>query len=134
MLLARVPAAVHGLNQQAAAARGDNELGGAIAAAAGAELDKDFVRHAFALVPRNARYAVALPANEAVIERAYGVNPTTFAAAPTLLQNFMLPRREVKTAPPGTYVLCYYCDEHWHHRMHWLWDNQNGEKVGYLPG
>jgi len=130
IVLSHLPAALHSLNGQADAARGENTLGGALAAAAGVELDKRFVRNALELVPRHSRYAVVLPPNQATIEKLYGVNPTTFAAAPTLMQNFMLPRRKVKTVTVGTYVLCYYCETHWHHRMRWLWDNQNGERVG----
>jgi hypothetical protein len=133
MLLSHLPAAFHALRSEANAARGENTLGGALSAAAGAGLNKKFVQHAVALIPRHARYEVALPSNLTQAEQDYGVNPITFAAAPTLLQNFLLPRRKVKTAVGGEYVLCYYCDTHWHHRMHWIWDNHNGARVGYLP-
>lgn len=132
-LLSHVPAAFHALRSEAKAAQGQNVLGGALSAADGAGLNEKFVRHAVALIPRHARYEVALPSNQAQAEKDYGVNPVTFDAAPSLLQNFLLPRRKVKTAVGGEYVLCYYCDTHWHNRIHWLWDNQNGARVGYLP-
>jgi hypothetical protein len=133
ILLSHLPAAVRALHDEATTAQGQNELGGALSAADAVGLDEKFVRNAFARIPRHARYAVALPAHLTQAEHDYGVSPTTFAAAPTLLQNFLLPRRKVKTVTPGTYVLCYFCDTHWHHRMHWLWDNRNGARVGYLP-
>jgi hypothetical protein len=134
ILVSHLPFSLRALHDEASAARGRNQLGGALAAADQVALPAGLVTNAFVYVPRQANYAVELPSNQAQVEKLYDVNPTTFAAAPTLLQNFLLPRRKVKVVAAGTYVLCFYCDEHWHHRMHWLWDNQNGSRIGVLRG
>jgi hypothetical protein len=133
MLLARLPDAFTTFSSSAKAAAGRNELGGALAAADTAGLNDDFVRAAFADVPKNARFAVVLPPDQAAAEKTYGVSPITFAAAPTLLEDFLLPRREVPKAIRGTYILCYLCDSpYWDHRTRWLANNHAGGLVGYV--
>ena len=132
-LLARLPAAFHDLSRSAAAAAGRNELDGALAAADSVRLNNDFVRAAFAYVPLHGRFAVVLPPDRAAAEKTYGVDALTFTAAPTLLQNFLLPRREVTVARRGTYVLCYFCDSpYWDQRTRWLANNHAGGLVGYV--
>jgi len=132
-LLARLPGAFNAFNSGAKAAAGRNELGGALAAADTAGLNDDFVRDAFADVPRNGRFAVVLPLNQAAAEKTYGVSSITFAAASPLFEDFLLPRREVPKATRGTYILCYLCDSpYWDHRTRWLANNHAGGLVGYV--
>jgi hypothetical protein len=132
-LAIRLPGAFHTLDASAKAAQGRNGLGGALAAADSVGLNDDFVRYAFQYVPKHGRFAVVLPPDLAAAEKSYGVSPTTFAAAPTLLEDFLLPRREVPTAIPGTYIVCYFCDSpYWDRHTHWLANNHAGGLVGYV--
>lgn len=133
MLAARLPGAYHAFDNGAKAAAGRNELGGALAAADATGIDNDFVRDAFEQIPRTGSFAVVLPTDESAVEQSQNVSPTTFEALPTLLENYLLPRREVATAKPGTFILCYLCDKGaWSSRTHWLADNGRGELVGYV--
>ncbi len=132
-LVSHFPAAARALHDEAKAAEGRNDLGGALAAADSAEIHDLFVRDAVTYLPRNARYVVALPANEAKAEQTYSVDPITFAAVPSLLQNFLLPRRMVTTAERGTYILCYYCERsRWGARVRWLANDGAGGFVGHV--
>jgi len=133
MLLIRLPDAFHTLDSSAKAAQGRNGLGGALAAADSVGLNDDFVRYAFQYVPKHGRFAVVLPPDLVAAEKSYGVSSTTFAAAPTLLEDFLLPRREVPKATRGTYILCYFCDSpYWDEHTHWLANNHVGGLVGYV--
>lgn len=133
MLLIRLPGAFHTFSSSAKAAEGRNGLGGALQAADSVGLNDDFVRDAFAYVPRNGHFTVVLPPDLTAAEKNYGVNSITFAAAPTLLEDFLLPRREVPKATRGTYILCYFCDSpYWDRHTHWLANNHAGGLVGYV--
>jgi hypothetical protein len=133
MLLIRLPGAFHSFNTSASAAAGRNELGGALQTADSVGMNDDFVRDAFKYVPKNARFVVVLPPDQAAAEKTYGVNALTFAAAPTLLEDFLLPRRWVPKASPGTYILCYFCDSpYWDEHAHWLANNHAGGLVGLV--
>lgn len=132
MLLARLPGAYSAFHDAAKAAAGRNALGGALATADAIGLNDDFVRDADALVPRGARYAVVLPSDKAAVERSDGVNPITFDGVPALFGNYLLPRRQVKTAARGTYILCFYCDADWRGRTRWLAPAAGGGRVGYV--
>jgi hypothetical protein len=133
MLLVRLPGALHSFSSSAKAAEGRNGLGGALQAADSVGLNDDFVRDAFAYVPQNGRFAVVLPPDQAAAEKSYGVNSITFAAASPLLEDFLLPRREVPKAVRGTYILCYFCDSpYWDQHTHWLANNHAGGLVGYV--
>jgi hypothetical protein len=133
MLLVRLPGAFHTFSTSASAAAGRNELDGVLQAADSVGMNDDFVRDAFKYVPKNARFAVVLPPDQSAAEKAYGVNSLTFAAAPTLLEDFLLPRRWVPKASPGTYILCYFCDSpYWDQHAHWLANNNAGGLVGYM--
>ena len=70
MFLARLPGAYHALQHAAKAAAGRNELGGALATTDSLGLKDDFVRYAFAYVPKDGRFAVVLPRDEAAVEKA----------------------------------------------------------------
>jgi hypothetical protein len=133
MLLIRLPGAFHTLDASATAAEGRNELGGALAAADSAGLNDSFVQSAFQYVPKDGRFAVVLPPDLAAAEKSYGVNPITFSAASPLLEDFLLPRREVPKATRGTYILCYFCDSpYWDKRVRWLANDHAGGLVGYV--
>lgn len=132
MLLARLPGAFSSLTDAAHAAAGRNALGGALATADAIGLNDDFVRDADALVPRGARFAVVLPANETAVEKADGVSPITFDGVSALFANYLLPRRQVKTATRGTYILCFHCDAAWNARTRWLAPATGGGRVGYV--
>ena len=122
MLFVRLPAALRGVDHAAAAQAGRNAYGGALAAADSVEVDDGFVQAAMTLVPPNARFAVLLPVDQSGAEKTYGVNPTTLAAVSGLMENFLLPRREVGEPSKGDYVLCYLCDRaHWDARTRWLY-------------
>ena len=133
MLLARLPDAFKTFNSSAKAAAGRNELGGALAAADTAGIHDDFVRDAFAYVPEKARFAVVLPPDQAAAEKTYDISAITFLAASPMLEDFLLPRREVPKATRGTYILCYLCDSpYWDHRTRWLANDHAGGLVGYV--
>lgn len=132
MLLVRLPGAYHAFDNAARAAAGRNELDGALATADAIGLNDDFVRDANALVPKGARFAVVLPMNEAAVEKADGVSPITFDGVSALFANYLLPRRQVKTATRGTYILCFYCDHVWNDRTHWFAPGTGGGRVGYV--
>lgn len=132
MLLARLPGAYSAFHDAAKAAAGRNELGGALATADAIGLNDDFVRNAVALVPRGGRFSVVLPTDEAAVEKSDGVNPITFDGVSALFANYLLPRRQVKTATRGTYILCFYCDAAWNGRTRWLAPETGGGRVGYI--
>lgn len=133
MLLARLPGAFHSFDSAAKAAQGRNGLGGALQAADSVGLNDDFVRAAFAYVPKNGRFAVVFPPDLAAAEKTYGVSSITFAAAPTFFEDFLLPRREVSKATRGTYILCYLCDSpYWDRHTRWLANNHAGGLVGFV--
>jgi hypothetical protein len=132
MLLARLPGAFNEFDHAAHAARGRNQLGGALATADSLELDDAFVRSAMALVPKGGRFVVVLPRNEAAIERSDGVSPITFDGVPALFEDYLLPRVRLETASPGTYILCFYCSPVWNERAHWLTSEEGGGRVGYI--
>lgn len=133
MLLARVPGAFHSLNNAAKAAAGRNQLGGALATADSIGLNDDFVTDAFQILPKSARYAVVLPANEPAIEKADNVNAITFEGVAELFGDYLLPRRQVATPVDGSYVLCFYCDQAaMGKHVRWLTPLANGGRIGYL--
>ena len=132
-IIVRLPAAFGGMSSAAAAASGRNELGGALAAADSADIDNDWVRAAFRIVPVHGSFTVALQADLVQAEKTYHVDPVTFDAIPTMLEDLLLPRRAITTAMPGSYVLCYFCDSpYWDHRTRWLFNNQAGGLVGFF--
>lgn len=133
MLLIRLPGAYHELDHAAKTAAGRNELGGVLATADSLALNDDFVRAAFADVPRNARYAVVLPKDEAAVESADGVSPITFDGVTPMFGNYLLPRRELKTPVRGAYIVCFYCGATaWRARVRWLSAVDGGGRVGYV--
>ena len=133
MLLVRLPDAYSTLNDAAHAAAGRNELGGALATADSLSLNDDFVRNAFAEVPKSGRFAVVLPRNEAAVEQADGVSAVTFDGVAALFGDYLLPRRQLKTAAKGTYIICFYCDAGaWSRRTHWLGPATGGGRIGYV--
>lgn len=133
VLLVRVPATFHSFNESAAAAAGRNELGGALATADSVGMNDDFVRTAFADIPESGRFVVVLPPDLAKAETTYGVNPTTFAAAPTFFEDFLLPRRVAARVAPGIFIVCLYCKSpYWDRRAHWLSPENGGGIVGLV--
>jgi hypothetical protein len=133
MVLVRLPRSFHDFDAAAAAQAGRNQLGGALATADSVSLSDRFVRAAFAVIPRDGRFVVALPSNPARAEAQHSISPITFDAIPALFEDFLLPRREVTAAAPRTYVICYFCDSTWSRRTRWLWSNgSGGARIGYL--
>ncbi len=133
MLVIRLPDAFHTFSSNAKAAKGRNGLGGALAAADSAGINDDFVRFAFQFVPKHGHFAVVLPPDLPTAEKSYSVSPITFSALPTMLEDFLLPRREVPNATRGTYILCYFCDSpYWDAHTRWLANNHIGGLVGYV--
>jgi hypothetical protein len=133
MLLMRLPGAYSAFTDAAKAAAGRNELGGALATADSLSLNDDFVRNAFATVPKTGRFAVVLPRDEAAIEKADGVSPITFDGVAALFADYLLPRRQLQTPTKGTYIICFYCDTAaWSGRTHWLAPEVGGGRVGYV--
>lgn len=133
MLLVRAPAAFHSFDNATAAASGRNELGGALATADSVGLNDDFVRTAFQAIPSHAHFAVVFPADLAKAEAADHVNPISFDAAPTFFEDYLMPRREVTAATPGTYIICFYCDAPtWNARTHWRSSAYGGGRIGYV--
>lgn len=132
-LAGRIPDAYHELQHAAKAAAGRNELGGALATADSLALNDDFVRNAFADIPRSGRFAVVLPKNETAVEQADGVSPITFDGVPGIFENYLLPRREIKTPAPSSYVICFYCNAAALGRgVHWLGPEVGGGRIGFL--
>jgi hypothetical protein len=132
MLLLRLPGAYHELTHAAKAAQGRNELGGALATADSIGLNDDFVRDAFAYVPKTGRFAVVLPKDEAAVEQKDGVSQITFDGVPALFANYLLPRRQVKTPAAETYVICFHCDVASLGQVRWLSPDNGGGRVGYI--
>lgn len=133
MLLMRLPGAYSAFTDAAKAAAGRNELGGALATADSLSLNDDFVRNAFADIPKSGRFAVLLPKNETAVEQADSVSPITFEGVPGLFENYLLPRREVKTPAISTYVICFYCNVATLGRdVRWLGPAAGGGRIGYI--
>jgi len=133
MLLVRLPGAFHSFDSAAKAAAGRNQLGGALATADSVGLNNDFVVAAFADIPRTGRFAVVLPPDLAKAEAANGVNPLTFAAAPTFFEDFLLPRRVATRVSPGVFIVCLACKSpYWDKRTHWLSPDNGGGIVGLV--
>lgn len=133
MLLVRLPAALHSFSSGAAAAAGRNELGGALATADSAGLDDNFVRAAFADIPKTGRFVVVLPPDLTKAEAADSVNPITFDAAPTFFEDFLLPRRVADRVAPGVYIVCLDCKSpYWDKRTHWLSPVNGGGLIGLV--
>jgi len=131
--LVRVPSAFHALGSARAAAVGRNELGGALATADSVGINDDFVRAAFADIPRTAQFAVVLPPDETGVESKDHVNPITFAAAPGYFEDFLLPRRLAGEVARGDYIVCLYCrSAYWNRRTHWLSPDDGGGLVGIV--
>jgi hypothetical protein len=131
--LVRLPAAFRGLNSAAAAASGKNELGGALVTADSADIDNNWVRAAFRVVPAHASFAFAFPGDLVQAEKTYHIDPLTFVAIPGMLEDLLLPRRALAAPRPGAYVLCYFCDSpYWDNRTRWLANDHAGGLVGYL--
>src|SRR5579862_3858434 len=124
MLLVRLPEAVRGFDRAASAQVGRNAYGGATAAADSVEIDDGFVQAALTIIPRNGRFAVALPTDEVAVEQKTGISGITFQALTGLMEDFLLPRREVDSPAKGVYLLCYLCDRsRWDARTHWLYES-----------
>jgi hypothetical protein len=129
ILLLRLPGAFAQFDHAAKAASGRNELGGALATADSVGIGDDFVRDAFAYVPRNANFVLVMPAEAAAVRN--GVNPTTLAAMPTFFENYLLPRREIPQAVPGSYMLCFQCrSPYWDRRVHWIASDGSSDLIG----
>ena len=133
MLVGRIPGAYHELQHAAKAAAGRNALGGALATADSLAVNDDFVRNAFADIPKGGRFAVVLPQNEAAVEKADGVSPITFDGVPSMFENYLLPRREVAAPAASTYIICFYCNaEALGPHVRWLGPQTGGGRVGYV--
>jgi hypothetical protein len=133
MPLVRAPAAFHSFDSGARAAVGRNQLGGALATADSVGLNDDFVLAAFQAIPSHAHFAVVLPPDLAKAEAADGVNPITFAAAPSYFEDYLMPRREDATVTRGIYIVCLYCESpYWDTRTHWRSSAYGGGRVGYV--
>ena len=130
-LLVRLPGAFSNFSSTASSEKGRNELNGALATADSVAVNDGWVRAAFELVPPRGSFVVALPANQAAAEQQDHVAAITFAALPSMLEDYLLPRRKVQQATPGTFVLCYFCDAGtWNPRTRWLYDDKAGGRVG----
>jgi hypothetical protein len=124
MLLVRLPDALKGFDRAASAQVGRNAYGGATAAADSLEIDDGFVQAALTTIPRNGRFTFALPADTVAVAAKNGMSPATFQALPAMMEDFLLPRREVDGPAKGVYVLCYLCDRsRWDARTHWLYES-----------
>lgn len=135
MLLVRLPDAVRGFDRAASAQVGRNAYGGATAAADSVEIDDGFVQAALTIIPRNGRFAVALPTDEVAVEQKTGISGITFQAVTGLMEDFLLPRRVVDSPAKGVYLLCYLCDRsRWDARTHWLYESPavKGALVGRI--
>jgi hypothetical protein len=135
MLLVRLPAALNGFDHAASAQVGRNAYGGATAAADSVEIDDGFVQAALTMIPRNGRFTVVLPSDKVAVEQQTGINAATFQALPAMMEDFLLPRRQVDSPAKGVYVLCYLCDRtHWDARTHWLYESPavKGALVGQI--
>src|SRR5438270_14023514 len=135
MLLVRLPDALKGFDHAASAQVGRNAYGGATAAAGSLESDNGFVQTALAMIPRNGRFTVALPADKVAVDAKTGIQVATFQALPAMMEDFLLPRREVDSPAKGDYVLCYLCDRpHWDARTHWMYESPavKGALVGQV--
>jgi hypothetical protein len=132
LVFLRLPTAFRNLDGQAAAEVGRNQEGGALAAADMVGLNDDFVRTAIHLLPRNAQFAAVVPdPNQAATT--YGIATTTILAVPDLMQEVLLPRREITAPQKGAYILCYLCDTSpWDNRTHWLWKGTSGGLIGLV--
>lgn len=135
MLLVRLPTALSGFDRAASAQVGRNAYGGATAAADSVELDDGFVQAALTVIPRDGRFTVALPGDQVAVEQKTGISGVTFQALTGLMEDFLLPRREVDSPAKGVYVLCYLCDRaRWDGRTHWLYESPavKGALVGRI--
>jgi hypothetical protein len=135
MLLVRLPTALNGFDRAASAQVGRNAYGGATAAADSVQLDDGFVQAALTEIPPDGRFTVALPADQVAVEEKTGISGITFQALTGLMEDFLLPRREVDSPAKGVYLLCYLCDRsHWDARTHWLYESPavKGALVGRI--
>jgi hypothetical protein len=115
---------VNGFDRAASAQVGRNAYGGATAAADSVEIDDGFVQAALTLIPRNGRFTVALPSDQVAVEEKTGISGITFQALTAMMEDFLLPRREVDAPAKGVYLLCYLCDRsRWDARTHWLYES-----------
>jgi hypothetical protein len=135
MLLVQLPRALNWFDHAASAQVGRNAYGGATAAADSLEIDDGFVQAALTMIPRSGSFTVALPADTVAVAAKNGMNPATFQALPAMMEDFLLPRREVDSPAKSVYVLCYLCDRsHWDARTHWLYESPavKGALVGQV--
>jgi len=135
MVLVQLPNTLRWFDHAAAAQVGRNAYGGATAAADSVEIDDGFVQAALTMIPRNGRFTVVLPADTVAAAAKNGMSPVTFQALPAMMEDFLLPRREVDTPAKGDYVLCYLCDRsQWDGRTHWLYESPavKGALVGQV--
>lgn len=133
MLLVRLPAAFHSIDGAAKTAAGRNQLGGVLATADSVGLNNDFVLAAVADIPKTGRFAFVLPPDLAKAESADGVNPLTFAAAPTFFEDYLLPRRIADRVAPGVFIVCLDCKSpYWDKRTHWLSPDNGSGIVGLV--
>jgi hypothetical protein len=135
MVLVRLPSAVRGFDHAASAQVGRNAYGGALAAADSVEIDDGFVEAALTDIPRNGRFTVVLPTDQVQVETSRGISGVTFQALTAMMENVLLPRREVGRPAKGVYILCYVCDRaRWDARTHWLYESPavKGALVGRI--
>ena len=96
MVFVQLPNALRWFDHAAAAQVGRNAYGGATAAADSVEIDDGFVQAALTMIPRNGRFTVVLPADTVAAAVKNGMSPVTFQAPPAMMEDFLLPRREVE--------------------------------------
>ena len=129
--LLRLPAAVRSFDDRATANDRIVGVGRQISGADAEDIDNEFLVEALQLLPLHARYAI-LRSQSPEVAQQYGISAPTYNALPGLVQNVLLPRRQVDPAD-AEYVLCYACDtDPYDPRMTRLWEDQHGLLIGKL--
>jgi hypothetical protein len=77
VLLSRLPAATHELDDQAARNARGGDTGRLLAAADSIDVDNDFVLAALSTLPADARYTVLLPPSAEIAASTYGIGALT---------------------------------------------------------
>jgi hypothetical protein len=106
-------------------------VGRQISGADAEEIDNEFLVQALRLVPSSASYAM-LRSDSVETAARYGIIKPTYDALPGLVQNVMLPRRQVDISK-AQYVLCYACNtDPFDKRLTRLWTDPKGFVIGRL--
>jgi hypothetical protein len=130
MLLARLPSTLSGLSAEAKKNDAYGAVGRQLAAADSLDVDNGIVVAGLQFIPRTATFGVVTPTAAAI--RSQSIQPLTIEALLPYFRSILLPRVETEV-PSAQFIVCYACDVRpWRGRVRWVWNGDNGMKIGRL--